>query len=305
MLWRMNRRVMLRSLAAALAVRSAAAAQLPANKNVRWALGTNLWNSFPGAAFVDILDCMRDSGFIGMRLTQYPRILDKYGLTPASLHREVDKRGLHVVTISFNGPLHEAASRPAVFANARAAMEFLRGFDAHDLVVFSPARRLPGAATPEAFRTLCESFNQLGEIARGMGFRAGVHNHLGQMVQTPEEIDRCMSMTDPRLFHFSPDTAHVYLAGGDVAATLAKYRDRIAFLDYKDARRAALPSGFLQSIFDLGDGEIDFPACHRVLKSISYKGWICEDLDIARQGPRTSYERSGAYVVNKLEPIYV
>ena len=62
---------------------------------------------------------------------------------------------------------------------------------------------------------------------------------------------------------------------------------------------------FIQNIYDLGDGDVDFPACHRVLKSMSYKGWICVDLDTARKGPRVSYERSGAYVVNKLEPIYL
>jgi sugar phosphate isomerase/epimerase len=75
-------------------------------------------------------------------------------------------------------------------------------------------------------------------------------------------------------------------------------------MDYKDAKTDAALK-FPENIFDLGDGDIDFPACHRVLKSIGYKGWICVDLDIARKGPRVSYERSGAYVVNKLEPIYV
>ena len=30
-------------------------------------------------------------------------------------------------------------------------------------------------------------------------------------------------------------------------------------------------------------GEIDFPACHRALKSIGFKGWICVDLDTARE----------------------
>ena len=55
-------------------------------------------------------------------------------------------------------------------------------------------------------------------------------------------------------------------------------------LDYKDAKRA--PKNFKDQIFDLGDGEIDFPGCHRVLKSIGYKGWLCVDLDTARQGPR-------------------
>jgi sugar phosphate isomerase/epimerase len=61
----------------------------------------------------------------------------------------------------------------------------------------------------------------------------------------------------------------------------------------------------VKSIFDLGDGDIDFPGCHRVLKSMAFKGWLIVDLDIAREGPRASYERSGAYVVNKLESIYV
>jgi hypothetical protein len=37
---------------------------------------------------------------------------------------------------------------------------------------------------------------------------------------------------------------------------------------------------------------------------MSYKGWLCVDLDVARNGPRASYERCGAYVVNKLEPVY-
>ena len=54
----------------------------------------------------------------------------------------------------------------------------------------------------------------------------------------------------------------------------------------------------------LGDGEIDFAGCHRVLKSIAFQGWLIVDLDIARQGPRVSYERCGSYVVERLEPIY-
>jgi hypothetical protein len=58
------------------------------------------------------------------------------------------------------------------------------------------------------------------------------------------------------------------------------------------------------TIYDLGDGNIDFPACHRVLKEIAYKGCICVDLDTARKGPKASYERSGAYIVKRLEPIY-
>ncbi|HYL77503.1 MAG TPA: TIM barrel protein [Bryobacteraceae bacterium] len=277
-----------------------AAQRLPANKNVRWALGANLWNYFPRVPFTDILDVMRDTGFIGIRMTQFPQILATYNITVADLDREVSKRGLHVITISFNGPAHDPARRAEMIANARKAMDFLKHFGADRLVVFSPSRTNGGDA---AFRTMCECYNQLGEAAGEMGFRAGLHNHLGQMVQDAAEVDRCMALTDPKLFGFSPDTAHLHLAGIDVVKCIDKYKDRLMLLDYKDARQVG--PKLQDNIFDLGDGEVDFPGCHRVLKSLGFKGWLCVDLDTARNGPRASYERCGAYVVNKLEPIYV
>ena len=278
-----------------------AAGRLPANKNVKWALGSNLWNSFPPVPFTDILDIMRDTGFIGIRLTQFPQILTKYNITADQMEEEVNKRHLHVITVSFSSPpADKPEQHDQIIVRAKEAMTYLKRFGAKHLVVFSPKR----GQTPETFEIACKFFNRLGETANEMGFKAGLHNHLGQMVQTPEEIDRCMALTDPKLFYFSPDTAHVHLGGGDVPKILEKYKHRLMLADYKDAKREGLGTSFLPNIFDLGDGEIDFPACHRVLRSISFKGWICVDLDIARNGIKTSYERCGAYVVKTLEPIY-
>lgn len=294
----MTRRTALLGLAGTLA---RAAEKLPANRHVRWALGSNLWNSFPGSQFTDILDVMRDTGFIGLRLTQYPQILTKYNISEQQMEQEVSKRGLHVITISFNGPAQDAAQHAEILSHARDAMGFLKRFGANMLVVFSPRRGPQG----DAFATMCRFYNQLGETAGEMGFRAGLHSHLGQMVQSAEEVDRCMALTDPKLFHFAPDTAHVYLAGGDPAALMEKHKRRLMMADYKDAKRAGLTAKYVGNTYDLGDGEIDFVACHRVLKGMAFDGWLCSDLDIARQGPRTSYERCGAYVVKNLEPIYV
>ncbi|MDR3700889.1 MAG: TIM barrel protein, partial [Candidatus Sulfopaludibacter sp.] len=283
-----------------------AADRLPANRNVKWGLGSNLWNYFPRLPFTDILDVMKDTGFIGLRVTQFPQILKTYDITSAQMQKEAGKRGCQIVTISFNGPTHDPARRGDVVAGARTAMTFLKEFGASHLVVFSPNRS--NGAAPGAFQAMCECFNAIGTAANEMGFRAGLHNHMGQIVETPEEVDRCMVMTDPKLFHFSPDTAHLYLAGCDVARTLEKHKARLMMADYKDAKRVpnAKPDTFdRNTIFDLGDGEIDFPACHRVLQSIDFKSWLIVDLDIARQGPRASYERCGAYVVKKLEPVYV
>jgi inosose dehydratase len=280
---------------------SQAVQQLPANRNVKWALGSNLWNSFPGSQFTDILDVMHDTGFIGLRLTQYPQILTKYSITQAQMEKELSRRGLQVITISFNGAADDPAQHSQILTQAKEAMTFLKGFGADRLVVFSPSRK---DKPPAAFAIMCKFYNQLGEAAGEMGFKAGLHNHLGQMVQTPEEIDRCMQLTDPKLFYFSPDTAHVYLGGGDPAAIMEKYKKRLMMADYKDAKRAGLSEKYLTNTYDVGDGEIDFPACHQVLKSIGFKGWLCADLDIARNGPRVSYQRCDTYIVRTLEQVY-
>src|SRR4029077_6118935 len=163
----MTRRTAVTILASSLA---RAAGRLPANKNVRWALGSNLWNYFPPVPFTDILDVMRDTGFIGVRVTQFPQILTKYKITTAELEKEVSKRNLQVVTISFNGPAHDASKRSEVIANARKAMGFLKNFGATRLVVFSPPRSNLNDAN---FKTMCECYNQLGEAAGRWVFTPG------------------------------------------------------------------------------------------------------------------------------------
>ncbi len=316
-----SRRDFIASLSVLPAALASAENHLPANRRIKWALSSLVWNSLPPGPFANILDVMKETGFIGIRLAPFPHVLDQYGLTAAQMQSEFSKRDLHVVTVSFNGPLEDPSQRPNVLESARNAMKFLADFGANRLMVFSPARTKPGAGTPAAFQELCARCNQIGELAGEMGFTAGLHNHMGQMVQTQDEIEKFMSMTDPKLFGLSPDTAHLDLAGCDVVGTLERYKHRIKLLDYKDAKwktpstdqpqanETARPKDspeerILSSIHDLGEGEIDFPACHRVLKSVNYKGWICVDLDRAPLGPRADFERCGAYITNRLEPIY-
>jgi len=300
---------------------ASAAARLPANRNIKWAVSAGLWSHYPAAPFTDILDVMRDTGFIGVRLTGYPGVLKTYSLTAAQLEKEVSKRNLHVCTISFGGEVSDRAQHKQVVEKAREAMSFLQGFGARHLCVFPPSRVKAGGDVDAAFRAMCDGFNLVGEAANEMGFQAGVHNHLDEMVQGPEEVDKCMAMTDPKLFNFAPDTAHLHLGGSDVVKMYEKYKNRLVFMDYKDARWTTpkadltLPNGkvhkrdsseakFFESIYDLGDADIDFPACHRILKQIDYKGWICVDLDRTRNGPRASYEHCGKYITERLEPIY-
>ena len=298
-----------------------AAARLPANRNIRWALSLGLWSHFRPVPFTEILAVMRDTGFIGIRLTGFPHCFEAYDITPSQMLKEVHKRKLHVCTVSFNGPAQDPSQHDKFYADARRAMTILKDFGASELVIFTPRRLPPGADLMPAFDHLSDCYSRTGLLAQELGFRVGLHNHLGQMMEKPEEIDLLLAKCDPKLVFFAPDTAHLRLAGANVPATFEKFKQRIIFADYKDAKwttpaadvvedngkvhpRDSDEAKFLASIYDLGDGEIDFPACHQILKSVEYKGWLCVDLDTARKGPRASYERCGAYVVDKLEPIY-
>ena len=314
----MTRRQALSLAAAAFTRLALAQEKLPANQKVKWAFSLALWGHFRPLQFTDVLDIMKDTGFPGIRLTGFPQCLTTYKISADEMVKEVAKRNLYVITISFNAPFHDPARQANVLSSAKDAMQFLARFGAKHLVCFSPNRANLNEAN---FKTMTESYNAVGDLADSMNFRAGLHNHLDQMVETPAEIDKCMAMTDPKKFWFSPDVAHLQLGGSDPATTIRKYKDRLIFLDYKDARftkptedfvedngkvvpRDSSTAKLLASIYDLGDGVVDFPACHRVLKEINYEGWICVDLDTARKGPRISYERCGKYVVSKLEPVY-
>jgi hypothetical protein len=78
----MNRRGFLWS-PAALAAR--AKAPVPANRNVKWAFSGALWRYFKPVAFTEILDVMKDTGFIGIRLTGFPGVLKTCGMTAAQM----------------------------------------------------------------------------------------------------------------------------------------------------------------------------------------------------------------------------
>ena len=232
----MNRRAFLAQLSILSAAVANAASRLPANRNVKWAVSLGLWSHLPPCPFTDILDVMKETGFLGMRITGFDGFLQQYQLTSPNSTGSCPGVICRSLLSPCGGPLHDPTQREKVLDSARNAMKFLADFGANHLVVFPPGRGSFEATPPEVMREICTRCNQIGELAGEMGFTAGLHNHLGEMVQTQEEVDQFMSMTDPKLFGLSPDTAHLHLAGCNVVGTFKRYKHRIRFLDYKDAK---------------------------------------------------------------------
>jgi inosose dehydratase len=95
------------------------------------------------------------------------------------------------------------------------------------------------------------------------------------------------------------------MGGGDPLRMLEKYKRRIVYIHYKDIRAYHRGlKGYLDNVIELGRGILDFPAMHRILKSVNYRGWITIDLDNARISPLESAKVQREYIDKALAPIY-
>ena len=132
---------------------------------------------------------------------------------------------------------------------------------------------------------LVAGLNSLGRCARGMGIELTFHHRMGTVVQTAEEVDRLMEMTDPEVFSLLFDTGHFAYCGEDVVEVLKKHAKRVGHVHLKDIRPAIVKRvkeenlSFLQGVREgaftvPGDGAIDFAPVFEILDKTGYEGWM-------------------------------
>ena len=135
------------------------------------------------------------------------------------------------------------------------------------------------------WKELCSGLDRLGAIALEYGISLVYHHHMGTVVQTPEEIDRLMAGTDPKLFSLLYDTGHLAYTGADYLGVLKKHVDRVKHVHLKDIRPDVVAEvkkrhlSFLQGVrmgtFTVpGDGCIDFKPVFDILDKAGYEGWL-------------------------------
>ncbi|SMP38526.1 myo-inosose-2 dehydratase [Anoxynatronum buryatiense] len=136
------------------------------------------------------------------------------------------------------------------------------------------------------FNNLAEGLNELGRMAQAKGMKLCFHPHAGTGIETKEEIDRLMAMTNPETVFLLFDTGHLTLAGEDPLAVLEKHLDRVAHIHVKDVRRHVYETvkeqdmSFLQGVkngmFTVpGDGDmVNWDGIFDLIKNSSYEGWI-------------------------------
>jgi inosose dehydratase len=302
------------------------AATPPGDRNILWSVSMFLWTSTQwkddgSARFTDMLDVIKDTGFDGFRLIGWPQSLDRYGMQIPILEKELSKRNLRVATMSWGGQANDPAAHAKLEASAHEACKFLKHFGSDVLTVFSPGR-VNKVLVREHMRIACDFWNRVGDICATYGIRAGLHNHSqGQLVESQDEVELMLKLTDPKRFHWSPDTIHLYIAGCDIIGLFQKYGHRLISMDLVDAKyvfaskdvitangkvdKAGTHNAtFMLCNQDYGDGEVDLQGIMRILRKNRFKGWITIDHHYTPVSPRHSFTQCRKYITEKLNPIY-
>lgn len=129
------------------------------------------------------------------------------------------------------------------------------------------------------------------EVKDKFGIRTVFHHHCAGFVETPDEIDKLMSLTNKQLLGLCLDMGHYRFGGGDPLEALKKYYDRIWHVHFKDcdplvAEESRLNNwDYFQSVkngifCELGKGDVDFESILNELKKNNYSGWIVVEQDV-------------------------
>lgn len=171
------------------------------------------------------------------------------------------------------------------------AAELAATFGAGRLVVGGGARRAAGT-TDEDYDRLAAALDRVTDIAEGHGLEASYHPHLTTIVESPQELERLLPRTR---IGFCPDTAHLAAGGGDPAALIRRYPDRVRHVHLKDLRQDPL------QFLPLGQGVLDFTDILRAVRDAGYDSWLLVELDAYDGDPREAAEISKAYLDKLLD----
>jgi inosose dehydratase len=288
-------------LRAAVTIGAAGSLLNAAERNIYWGLGLVTWRGKAG--WPQILSDTDAGGFDGVEPFT-PRFLNDESMD--ELARLLPQyKNLRMASIYWGGQFSEESEHPALLKDCHRILGYLKRFGA-DRLTFGPPR--PQVEDEKAaIANTAKIANQIGRIAlEEYKIRVDIHPHVGSLIENPRQIDALMDQTDPKYFNLGPDTAQIWMGGGDPVAFFERYKHRLIYMHYKDVRAyyRGLPS-YMDNVIELGRGVIDFPALHRILKSIQYKGWITIDLDNARISPLESAKVQKEYIDRVLAPIYV
>ena len=233
-----------------------------AERNIYWGLGLVTWRG--KSNWPEILRDVDAAGFDGVEPFTAKFLNDE---AMAELEQLLHNyKNLRMSSIYWSGPFNEPSEHDRLIKEVHGILGYLKRFGSERLT-FGPPR--PDVEDEKvAIANTAKIANEIGRISlEEYKIRTDIHPHVGSLIENPRQIDMLMDQTDPKYFNLGPDTAQVWMGGGDPVAFFEKYKHRIIYMHYKDIKgyNRSL-TGYQDNVIELGRGVIDFPALHRILR---------------------------------------
>lgn len=240
-------------------------------------------------SFEQCIDEMAQAGFEGSEVG------NKYPKDPKALAKALKPRGLSIASAWFSSFLttkdlqvtYDAFIKHRDFLHAMGAKVIVVSEQGHSIQgqMNTPLHKNKPVFTEKEWQNLAAGLEELGRLAADRDMKIVYHHHMGTGVQTFEEVEKLMELTDPELVYLLLDTGHIVFAGGDPVEMVEAFGPRIKHVHFKDLRQTIVQKSFDEELSFLqlvklgvftvpGDGMIDFAPIIKALSTTNYKGWI-------------------------------
>ncbi|HMG32405.1 MAG TPA: TIM barrel protein [Blastocatellia bacterium] len=243
---------------------------------IRFGYAAITWNGKDRQAIDDITEV----GFRGIQLRS--NVLKEFGDKPRALRDLLARRKLTFVALSGGGPQGADYDVQEAIATQVKHATFLREAGGLYLQMTDSTRPKDRAPSAEDAKRLGRLLTEVGKRTTDLGIPMAYHNHMGSLGQSAAEVDALMHSSDPRYVKLLLDVAHYTQGGGDPAAAIRKYRERILFLHIKDVENRPSSGGSGSESYrfvELGRGRVNLRAVFDSLREIKFRGWAIVELD--------------------------
>ncbi|ABS05518.1 sugar phosphate isomerase/epimerase family protein [Kineococcus radiotolerans] len=171
--------------------------------------------------------------------------LGPYGYLPtdaAELSDELAKRDLKVSAGTIFAALHRPDHYDEAWAQVELVADLTRAVGGTHLVVIPGQWRSdktgealePRELDEAGWQRLASGMDRLGaDVKERYGLQMAFHSHADTHVDTQDQIERFLEMTDPEVVKLCLDTGHVSFSGGDNLEIIRRHPDRIAYAHLK------------------------------------------------------------------------
>jgi inosose dehydratase len=253
------------------------------------------------AGYEQVLDEIKETGYEGTELGDWGFMPTQ----PSELKMVLDKRdlallGAFVPVFLKDESSHEAGVKLAV---KTAKLMADAGYSKAFIVLADENGKIPertqnaGRITPDLklnddeWKIFARGAEKIAyEVKQQTGLRTVFHHHCAGYVETPDEIEKLMSLTNAELLGLVLDMGHYQFGGGDALDALKKYKQRIWHVHFKDcdpivaqySKKTKLD--YFQSVregvfCELCKGSVNFKDIVQELQIQNYSGWIVVEQD--------------------------